>query len=189
MVWLDDRTLVTSSTDNTLRLWDAMAPHAPHTGTLSGHTNHKHFVGLSVAPGGHIACGSEDNAVVAYHRATPAPAFRHPFVSRNAFSSYATGTVRSIRAPPFRSSSLQSPPLCESFHCTVAALPAARCVYVPRRRVAAAAHAFPLCVDSPLLRLQAPQGQFVSAVCWRQDGEALLAASSSGVTKVLIQRA
>ena len=43
----------------------------PAAGT--GHVNEKNFVGLSVTSDGHIACGSEDNAVYAYHHALPLP--------------------------------------------------------------------------------------------------------------------
>lgn len=39
----------------------------------SGHVNEKNFVGLSVTSEGHIACGSEDNAVYGYHQALPMP--------------------------------------------------------------------------------------------------------------------
>lgn len=35
--------------------------------------NEKNFVGLSVTRDGHIACGSEDNSVYAYHRSIPLP--------------------------------------------------------------------------------------------------------------------
>jgi WD40 repeat protein len=36
--------------------------------TFTGHQNQKNFVGMSVAPDGHIACGSEDNTVCLYAR-------------------------------------------------------------------------------------------------------------------------
>ena len=39
----------------------------------AGHVNEKNFVGLSVTSDGHIACGSEDNAVYAYLKALPLP--------------------------------------------------------------------------------------------------------------------
>ena len=43
--------MVTSSIDNTLKVWDVTGV-SGCLGTLSGHTNHKHFVGLTVGPGG-----------------------------------------------------------------------------------------------------------------------------------------
>ncbi|KAF5204984.1 Spa1-related [Thalictrum thalictroides] len=76
--FLDSETLVSASTDNTLKLWDLNKTSSTglSTGacslTFSGHTNEKNFVGLSVS-GGYIACGSETNEVFAYHRSLPMP--------------------------------------------------------------------------------------------------------------------
>ncbi len=41
--------------------------------------NERNFVGLSVTPDGYIACGSEDDSVVAYYSALPTPLARHRF--------------------------------------------------------------------------------------------------------------
>lgn len=82
--------LVTASTDSTLRLWDVedAAAHLAQTGVtldtactrvFTGHTNEKNFVGLSVSPDGYIACGSEDNSVCVYHRDVPAVLATYPF--------------------------------------------------------------------------------------------------------------
>ncbi|RZC31319.1 Protein SPA1-RELATED 2 isoform B [Glycine soja] len=66
--FLDSETLVSASTDNTLKIWDLnkTSPVGASINacslTLSGHTNEKNFVGLSVADG-YIACGSETNEV------------------------------------------------------------------------------------------------------------------------------
>ncbi|KAJ7952114.1 Protein SPA1-RELATED like [Quillaja saponaria] len=84
--FLDAETLVTASTDNTLKIWDLnkTCHNGPSTNacslTLTGHTNEKNFVGLSVADG-YIACGSETNEVYAYCRSLPMPITSHKFGS------------------------------------------------------------------------------------------------------------
>ncbi|KAL5750038.1 hypothetical protein ACOSP7_024641 [Xanthoceras sorbifolium] len=84
--FLDSETLVTASTDNTLKLWDLKKTNygGPSTSacslTFSGHTNEKNFVGLSTADG-YVACGSETNEVYAYHRSLPMPITSHKFGS------------------------------------------------------------------------------------------------------------
>ncbi|XP_071730687.1 protein SPA1-RELATED 2-like [Rutidosis leptorrhynchoides] len=84
--FLDSETIISASTDNTLKLWDL---NKTSFGTLStnscvltykGHTNEKNFVGLSVADG-YIACGSETNEVYAYYRSLPMPITSHKFGS------------------------------------------------------------------------------------------------------------
>ncbi|XP_020223296.1 protein SPA1-RELATED 2 isoform X2 [Cajanus cajan] len=82
--FLDSETLVSASTDNTLKIWNLnkTSPEGPSTSacslTLSGHTNEKNFVGLSVADG-YIACGSETNEVYAYYKSLPMPVTSHKF--------------------------------------------------------------------------------------------------------------
>ncbi|XP_057967826.1 protein SPA1-RELATED 2-like isoform X2 [Malania oleifera] len=84
--FLDSETLVSASTDNTLKLWDLnkTSPSGLSTNacclTLRGHTNEKNFVGLSVADG-YVACGSETNEVYAYHRSMPMPITSYKFGS------------------------------------------------------------------------------------------------------------
>ncbi|KAM7472276.1 hypothetical protein LguiA_010459 [Lonicera macranthoides] len=82
--FLDSETLVSASTDNTIKLWDlnktnleGLSPKAC-TSSFSGHTNEKNFVGLSVFDG-YIACGSETNEVYAYYRSLPMPITSHKF--------------------------------------------------------------------------------------------------------------
>ncbi|CAK9144434.1 unnamed protein product [Ilex paraguariensis] len=84
--FLDSETLVSASTDNTLKLWDLNKTSSSGLSTnacilaLRGHTNEKNFVGLSVADG-YIACGSETNEVFAYYRSLPMPITSHKFGS------------------------------------------------------------------------------------------------------------
>ncbi|RDX95342.1 Protein SPA1-RELATED 2, partial [Mucuna pruriens] len=84
--FLDSETLVSASTDSTLKVWDLnkTSPVGPSTSacslTLSGHTNEKNFVGLSVTDG-YIACGSETNEVYAYYKSLPMPVTSHKFGS------------------------------------------------------------------------------------------------------------
>ncbi|KAL2347978.1 hypothetical protein Fmac_001978 [Flemingia macrophylla] len=84
--FLDSETLVSASTDNTLKIWDLNKTSPVDASinacslTLSGHTNEKNFVGLSVADG-YIACGSETNEVYAYYRSLPMPITSHRFGS------------------------------------------------------------------------------------------------------------
>ncbi|XP_068305795.1 protein SPA1-RELATED 2 [Pyrus communis] len=84
--FLDSETLVSASTDSTLKLWDLNRTSVsdPSTDacslTLGGHTNEKNFVGLSVSDG-YIACGSETNEVYAYYRSLPMPITSHKFGS------------------------------------------------------------------------------------------------------------
>nr|GMC76645.1 protein SPA1-RELATED 4-like isoform X1 [Ipomoea batatas] len=76
--FIDSTTLVSASTDNTIKLWDLSmcssrildCPLQSYT----GHMNVKNFVGLSVSEG-FIATGSETNEVFIYHKAFPMPAF------------------------------------------------------------------------------------------------------------------
>ncbi|KAG2410849.1 Protein SPA1-RELATED 2 [Vigna angularis] len=84
--FLDSETLVSASTDNTLKIWDLnrTSPVGRSTSacslTLTGHTNEKNFVGLSVADG-YITCGSETNEVYAYYKSFPMPVISHKFGS------------------------------------------------------------------------------------------------------------
>ncbi|CBI34453.3 unnamed protein product, partial [Vitis vinifera] len=84
--FLDAETLVSASTDNSLKIWDLNQTSSTGLSmnacslTLSGHTNEKNFVGLSVADG-YVTCGSETNEVYAYHRSLPMPITSHKFGS------------------------------------------------------------------------------------------------------------
>lgn len=84
--FLDSETIVSASTDNTLKLWDLKKTSFGFSSTngciltFKGHTNEKNFVGLSVADG-YIACGSETNEVFAYYRSLSMPITSHKFGS------------------------------------------------------------------------------------------------------------
>lgn len=60
MRYLNEREVVSASTDSTLRLWNVDQQAAARV--YEGHVNEKNFVGLS-ADGEFIACGSELNEV------------------------------------------------------------------------------------------------------------------------------
>ncbi|KAI3769274.1 hypothetical protein L6452_00375 [Arctium lappa] len=80
--FVDSSTLVSSSTDNTLKLWDlsectSQVLDSPLQ-SFTGHMNVKNFVGLSVSDG-YIATGSETNEVFVYHKVFPMPALSYKF--------------------------------------------------------------------------------------------------------------
>ncbi|KAL6538332.1 hypothetical protein OROGR_012320 [Orobanche gracilis] len=87
--FLDSTTLVSASTDNTLKLWDlSMCTSRVLDRPLqsfTGHLNLKNFVGLSVYEG-YIATGSETNEVFVYHKAFSMPALSFKFNSMDPFS-------------------------------------------------------------------------------------------------------
>nr|XP_043619019.1 protein SPA1-RELATED 4-like isoform X1 [Erigeron canadensis] len=80
--FVDSSTLVSSSTDNTLKLWDLSESTSQVIDcpiqSFTGHMNVKNFVGLSVSDG-YIATGSETNEVYVYHKAFPMPALSYKF--------------------------------------------------------------------------------------------------------------
>ncbi|KAL0353760.1 UNVERIFIED_CONTAM: protein SPA1-RELATED 3 [Sesamum angustifolium] len=82
--FIDSTTLVSASTDNTIKLWDLTMSTSRVLDCLSqsftGHLNVKNFVGLSVSDG-YIATGSETNEVVVYHKAFPMPVISFKFNS------------------------------------------------------------------------------------------------------------
>ncbi|GMH22666.1 hypothetical protein Nepgr_024509 [Nepenthes gracilis] len=84
--FLDSETLVSASTDSSLKIWDLCKSSSlglstnACSSTLRGHTNEKNFVGLSVFDG-FISCGSETNEVYTYHKSIPMPITSHKFGS------------------------------------------------------------------------------------------------------------
>ncbi|KAJ0971443.1 hypothetical protein J5N97_019402 [Dioscorea zingiberensis] len=80
--FLDSATIVSASTDNTLKLWDLSLCTSRVVNdalrTFTGHTNVKNFVGLSLSDG-YIATGSETNEVFVYHKAFPMPILSYKF--------------------------------------------------------------------------------------------------------------
>lgn len=66
--FLDNRTIVTSAIDGSLKTWNIQDQTSSSTiRTFIGHVNSRRFVGLSVwRSGGLLCCGSEDNRVVVY---------------------------------------------------------------------------------------------------------------------------
>lgn len=89
--FIDSTTLVSASTDNSLKLWDltmntSRVIDSP-VQTFTGHTNLKNFVGLSVSDG-YIATGSETNEVFVYHKAFPMPVLSFKFNSTDPLSGH-----------------------------------------------------------------------------------------------------
>ncbi|MCD7467926.1 Protein SPA1-RELATED 3 [Datura stramonium] len=87
--FIDSTTLVSASTDNSLKLWDlsictSRILDSPLQ-SFTGHMNVKNFVGLSVSEG-YIATGSETNEVFIYHKAFPMPALSFKFNSTDPLS-------------------------------------------------------------------------------------------------------
>ncbi|CAN4077609.1 unnamed protein product [Withania somnifera] len=84
--FLDAETLVSASTDSSLKIWDLNKTNSSGYSTdacvltLKGHTNEKNFVGLSVN-NGYITCGSETNEVFAYYKSLPMPITSYKFGS------------------------------------------------------------------------------------------------------------
>ncbi|KAM0918932.1 hypothetical protein ACQ4PT_008552 [Festuca glaucescens] len=80
--YLDASTIVSGSTDNSLKLWDLSMNQGRIIDnpiqTFTGHTNTKNFVGLSISDG-YIATGSETNEVFVYHKAFPMPVLAYKF--------------------------------------------------------------------------------------------------------------
>ncbi|KAL5802871.1 hypothetical protein ACOSQ3_031325 [Xanthoceras sorbifolium] len=89
--FVDSATLVSASTDNTLKLWDLSMCSSRVIDTplqsFTGHMNVKNFVGLSVADG-YIATGSETNEVYVYHKAFPMPALSFNFNNMDPISGH-----------------------------------------------------------------------------------------------------
>ncbi|KAI3441745.1 WD_REPEATS_REGION domain-containing protein [Psidium guajava] len=89
--FLDSESIVSASTDNTLKLWDLKKASSDGSSsnactlTYRGHTNDKNFVGLSTLDG-YIACGSETNEVYSYYRSLPMPITSHAFGSSDPIS-------------------------------------------------------------------------------------------------------
>ncbi|OQU87453.1 hypothetical protein SORBI_3003G282000 [Sorghum bicolor] len=80
--YLDASTIVSASTDNSLKLWDLSMSRGriidSPIQTFTGHTNTKNFVGLSISDG-YIATGSETNEVFVYHKEFPMPVLAYKF--------------------------------------------------------------------------------------------------------------
>ncbi|ESW07213.1 hypothetical protein PHAVU_010G111100 [Phaseolus vulgaris] len=91
--FIDAETVVTASTDNSLKLWDLKKTSSSALSsdacvlTFKGHRNQKNFVGLSVLDG-YIACGSESNEVYCYHKSLPVPIATHKFESIDPISGH-----------------------------------------------------------------------------------------------------
>ncbi|MBA0589711.1 protein SUPPRESSOR OF PHYA-105 1 isoform X2 [Gossypium raimondii] len=94
--FLDSNTLLSASTDNTLKSWDLKKTCSDGSTTntccltFSGHKNEKNFVGLTVLDG-YIACGSETNEVYCYYRSLPMPITSYKFGSVDPISGHQTG--------------------------------------------------------------------------------------------------
>ncbi|KAK7275327.1 hypothetical protein RIF29_16440 [Crotalaria pallida] len=91
--FIDAETVVSASTDNSLKLWDLKKTSSSGLSsdgcalTFKGHNNEKNFVGLSVLDG-YIACGSETNEVYCYHKSLPVPITSHKFESTDPISGH-----------------------------------------------------------------------------------------------------
>jgi protein suppressor of PHYA-105 1 len=121
--FLDGSRLAAASTDSAVRLWGVAAALEGGSGaaaaasaasnssaaprplrTFRGHRNERNFVGLSVAPGGYLACGSEDDAVHAYFHALPFPIATHSFAPAPGAGGGGAPGAGAARPRPFVSS-------------------------------------------------------------------------------------
>ncbi|KAA8524383.1 hypothetical protein F0562_010826 [Nyssa sinensis] len=94
--FVDSTSLVSASTDNSLKLWDLSTSTSQVLDsplqTFTGHMNVKNFVGLSISDG-YIATGSETNEVVIYHKAFPMPVLSFKFDGTDPLSGHRANDV------------------------------------------------------------------------------------------------
>jgi hypothetical protein len=195
--WAGPDTLVSASTDATLRLWaasggrgscdDAAAAGGARAAgagagaaaagggcgsssdgeeggwhcvqVLRGHTNRKHFVGLATH-GPFVACGSETNEVFVYHQGLPQP------------------SMRCLLAAPHEAAAAAAAPAGGAGGVGGAGVAGGAAMAgagtLGEAAAAAAATAGAAAAGGSSKR------PFVSALAWRGDGSALLAANSKG---------
>lgn len=72
--------LVSACADSSIKLWNLDTMRLERT--YQGHSNDRHFVGLSVNAD-YIACGSEENAVFGYYKGIPEPVVRYRFAGHD----------------------------------------------------------------------------------------------------------
>lgn len=78
--FLNNRTIVTSAVDGSLKTWSIQDQTSLLIRTFKGHVNSRRFVGLSVwRGGGLLCCGSEDNRVVVYDQRWGEPVWIQEF--------------------------------------------------------------------------------------------------------------
>ncbi|CAG4981765.1 unnamed protein product [Colias eurytheme] len=80
--FLDDKTLVSASTDSMLKLWKVDSPRCVRS--FTGHANEKNFVGLAT-DGKYVACGSENNALYVYYGGVSRPLLAYRFDALRGF--------------------------------------------------------------------------------------------------------
>eukprot|EP00741_Cyanophora_paradoxa_P005192 tig00000852_g5032.t1 len=157
--FLSPDSIVSASTDSTLKIWSLAGSQAPSRSpgagggagapvvdcarTLTGHANTKNFVGLS-ASADYVACGSEANALYVYYRNVAAPILCHRFGSASGPAGGGGGAVEEGPLGPGPGPGAGGPG-------------------------------------------EEDPGLFVSSVCWRRapNANVLLAANSVGTIKVL----
>lgn len=110
---MDERHVVSASTDSTLRVWDLMDFNNPEQTVMTGHVNEKNFVGLATN-GEHIVCGellecntddmnfilgSETNEVYTYYKKCRQPICSYDF-STDSLEEMSQGVLSYTRAIP-----------------------------------------------------------------------------------------
>lgn len=102
--FVNERELVSASTDSQLKLWsvsDESADCSVERRTFRGHINEKNFVGLA-NNGQYVACGSENNALYLYAKGLGQPLLHYKF---DVVKSVLDGLQRSSNAATSTSSS------------------------------------------------------------------------------------
>jgi len=158
-------TLISSSTDSTVRYWDVSSSHASCLNTHSGHVNSKNFLGLTHS-GTFTATGSEDGRVVVYHQAVRRPLLAHSFGVINPLS----GETEGAGEVHLRSGSSS--------------------VGTRSERSTSHGDEASLSSFSSVNSSSSSTKHFVSALCWRPRAaqETLVAANSQGSIKVFTLR-
>lgn len=152
----------------------------PQIRTLRGHTNEKNFVGLTVN-NEYIACGSESNEVVVYHKVI---CWLYLHFSCLDCSIFGQNIHQFINLLFFEHT-------CTSF-CALNLLSFIIRFHDSETVFFAFWQAIPRPAACHGFGSQNPEGSdddgshFISAVCWKSEGPTMLAANSQGTVKVLV---
>ena len=168
--------LVSASTDSTVCVWDInracqIAEHGNQdfdgnssgsklTRIHDGHVNEKNFVGLSVGTDEYIACGSETNEVIVYHKELRRPLLRYDFADEQKFPVPHSCSARHSGTNTFDNQTRSD-----------MGFGASNLEIIDR--------------EAGTTNQQQSQTHFISATCWKGNDATLLAASSNGLIRVL----